>query len=431
MDRGFPKDKMKVLHLSTFNNEGGAAIAAGRLHKNLLERNIDSKMVSSCITGNTVKVIQCGGVGKIGKLIAKIRPYIDRIPLFIYIKNIKTPWSVAWLPNKLDKIIRDFDPDIVHVHWIGNGFISLSNISSIKAKIVWTLHDSWPFTGGCHVIQNCKSYLRKCGKCPQLGSNFSSDLSRIGWYRKANLCKSKTPLFIAPSKWMHQQAKSSSLLSDSNIEVIPNGLNISVFQPHEKQLAREILGLPKDKKIIMFGAMNATSDPNKGFTKLKEVLSILKEEEKHREKIILVIFGATEPDEKPELYFETIYLGRIYDEISLAVVYSAADIMCIPSLQESFCQTATESMACGTPVVAFFTSGLIDIVEHNISGYLAKSYDSGDFAHGVMKLLNNPLFLRKASESARVRAEHRFNISSVTTKYLQLYKKLLQDSNDA
>ena len=415
---------MKILHLSAFDGEGGAARAAGRLHRALLEQKKDS-WLGVRRKGETDKnVIQWGGEGNIARLILTLRPYIDALPLFIFRKKMNLPWSIAWLPNKIGRVMHKTSPDIVHVHWIGTGFLSLHNLSQFNTKMVWTLHDVWPFTGGCHIINECTEFRDSCGKCPQLGSKNNYDLSWLGWRRKKHLYKKNQPVFVAPSRWIAEQAKLSNLLSNSRIEIIPNGLDTNVFQPIDKQLARKLLGLPQDKKIIMFGAMSATADPNKGFDKLIKSLSVLKQSHL-KDEVELVVFGSSEPVDKINFGFKTTYLGRFHDDISLATVYSAADVMCVPSIQESFGQTATEAMSCGTPVVAFATSGLLDIVEHGVSGYLAKPYDEVDFANGLELLLSDETKLHGMSIEARRKVIESFDILKTTTQYMELYEQIL------
>jgi len=415
---------MKILHLSAFDGEGGAARAAGRLHRGLLVKQLESWMAVRRKGKDSKNVKQCGSEGKLGKLISLLRPYIDALPLVLFRNKKNVPWSIAWLPNKLGVIQLKIAPDIVHVHWVGTGFLSLGNLSRTKTKMIWTLHDAWPFTGGCHIINECTAFKKSCGVCPQLGSETKHDLSWFGWRRKQQLYRNQQIVFVAPSRWIAEQARSSSLLSNFQIEIIPNGLDTNVFQPIDKKLARELLGLPHDKKIILFGAMSATDDPNKGFDKLKNALSHFKQFGLGDE-IELAVFGSSEPFDKPELGFRTTYLGRYHDDISLTAVYSAADVMCVPSIQESFGQTATESMSCGTPVVAFATSGLLDIVDHGVSGYLAKPYDEVDFAKGIKSLVNDESNLNKMSIEARKKAVECFDISFVTSKYMDLYKRVV------
>jgi len=417
---------MKILHLNAFYGEGGAARATNRLHRNLLSRDKESWMVVRRKEEDNKNVIQCESDGKLVKLVSTLRPYLDAFPLVFFRKKRNLPWSISWLANQFIRVQSKISPDIVHVHWVGAGFLSLRNLSKIESRMVWTLHDAWPFTGGCHIINNCTAFKQSCGKCPQLGSGNHYDLSWLGWHRKKNLYNNNKITFVAPSHWIAEQARSSSLLSRFRIEVIPNGLDTNTFQPVDKQLSRKLLGLPQDKKIILFGAMSATSDSNKGFDKLQKSLLHLKKLG-FGDNVELVIFGSSEPANKPDMGFHTTYLGRFHDDVSLAIVYSAADLMCVPSIQESFGQTATEAMSCGTPVVSYATSGLLDIVDHKVTGYLAQPYDEMDFAKGIEFLISDSSCLQTMSKDARNKVLKCFDISIVASKYIELYEQVLRN----
>ncbi len=415
---------MKILHLSTYDEEGGAARAAGRLHRGLLDGGVDSWMVVRRKVGDGQRVLSCGNEGKLNKAAALMRRSVDALPLVLHVNRQNTPWNIAWLPNELGRHVKNIGPDIVHAHWVCQGFLSLHNLKKIGPPLVWSLHDSWPFTGGCHIVGSCSAFRSECGHCPQLGSTHKYDLSLLGWHRKRRLYEKKRPIFVAPSKWMAEQARSSSLLADAQIEIIPNGLDTNTFRPLDKQTARELLHLPLNKKILMFGAMNYDSDPNKGFDVLRKSLCILKQSA-IRNDIELAIFGAAKPEQELDLGFRAHYLGRFHDDISLAAVYSAADLICVPSIQESFGQVASEALSCGTPVVAFATSGLLDVVEHNVTGYLASPYDEVDLARGMELLLSDQSRLNRLSHAARACAIDRFELSVITSRYRNLYESLL------
>ncbi len=197
------------------------------------------------------------------------------------------------------------------------------------------------------------------------------------------------------------------------------------FKPLDKGLSRRTLDLPQDKKIVLFGAVNSVNDPNKGFRYLKQAMQLLATDG-WSETTEVVIFGASEPSTHHDLGLKTRYLGYLHDDISLALIYSAADVAVVPSIQEAFGKTALEAMACGTPVVAFGATGLLDIVEHEQTGYLAQPYESAELAKGIAWILEDAERLSDLRHQARARVEREFDIQHVAKRYLALYEEILE-----
>ncbi len=416
---------MKVLHLSTHDTSGGAARAAYRLHKGLQNIGIESQMLVQEKSSSDKTVI--APKIRLFQGIAKTKLTFETLPLKFYPQRTKGTFFSQWLPDRVVPQVAKNNPDIINLHWISAAFMQIESIAKLKQPLVWTLHDMWVFTGGCHVARDCQRYTQSCGSCPQLNSSNDWDLSRWVHKRKTKAWDkliSTNLTLIAPSAWIGECAKSSSLFKNSRVEVIPHGLNIQKYRPIEQKLAREILNLPQDKKLILFGALEATSDRNKGFHLLQPALEKLSQSG-WNDNTEVIIFGASEPENPPELGFKTHYLGHLYDDMSLATVYSAADVMLVPSLQESFGQTASESLACGTPVVAFNATGLKDIVSHQECGYLAQPYDVDDFARGITWVLDNAQRHQKLSYYAREQAERKFTLEVQARCYSNLYEQLI------
>jgi glycosyltransferase involved in cell wall biosynthesis len=230
---------------------------------------------------------------------------------------------------------------------------------------------------------------------------------------------------VAPSTWMRDCARASALFRNRPIvEVIPNGLDTTQFHPLPQGSAREALGLPADKQLVLFGALGATSDANKGFDLLVPALRQLARDG-WADRIHLVVVGARAPAETIDVGFPTTFLGRLYDDVSLILANSAADVAVIPSREESFGQSASEAHACGVPVVAFDTSGLRDIVQHGVTGYLARAFEPVDLAQGIRWVLENSARRATLGEAARSRAVQEFSIERVTQRYLDLYRRVL------
>lgn len=411
---------MRVLMLNTFDETGGAARSALRLLTGVRKHTIDAGMLVQFKTGNESAVI-CSR-HPLRKLARHIKVFLGLLPVRLYANNPENNFSPSILPDIKTGDITAINPDIIHLHWLCAGFLRMETLARLNKPLIWTLHDSWAFTGGCHVPFDCTRYRQKCGTCPVLGSSHDNDLSRRTWQRKAKAWQDLDLRVVAPSRWLADCARSSSLFRNARVDVIPHGLDLETFQLMEKKQARHQLGLPQDKKIILFGAVRGTTDPNKGFHLLKPALQILG---KGSSDLLAVVFSSFETVETPDLGMLFISLDRIDDDPKLAAVYAAADVFVVPSLQEAFCLTAVEALACGTPVVAFGATGLLDVVDHESCGYLARPYDHEDLAQGIAWVLENPERHARISAMARQKAESAFNLKKMTERYVSLYRELL------
>jgi glycosyltransferase involved in cell wall biosynthesis len=317
------------------------------------------------------------------------------------------------------------DSDIVNLHYIGEGFLPIRSLAKIGKPIVWSLHDSWPFTGGCHLPGDCKAYEQSCGNCPMLGATSERDLSHWILRHKTSQWRDLDITIATDSSWLADCARRSSLFGSRRIETINPGLNLKAYSHIDRATARSILSLPQNKKLVLFGAMHSTTDSNKGFQFLHPALQHLSKTALGQNTEVL-IFGASRPNPAPDFGVPSHYFGRLHDDISLSVLYSAADVMVVPSIRESFGQTASEAMACGTPVVAFGATGLLDIVDHQHNGYLAKPYDPMDLAQGINWVLSHDMEGHIAlSSNARNTAIARFSIEAMTSSYVDLFKEVL------
>jgi len=413
---------MKVLQVNYVDSKGGAARAAYRLHKYLPLRDIDSTMIVQSKLSNDTTVI--GPKTQVAKGLSLLQPKIDSFILNLYSNTDKTLYSPAIAPNNLVHAINKTNTDIVHLHWINGGFIRIEVLKNINKPVIWTMHDLWPFSGGCHYPFECTKYKNKCGSCPILHSIKDNDLSRWVWNRKQKSWKSLNLLPVSPSNWLAECARESSLFHNKRIEVIPNGLDLNYFKPIEKNTARESWSLPRDKKLILFGAMNATTDKRKGFHHLKSALHKLALSNL-RNHIELIVFGASAPSDAFDLGFKVNYLGQLHDDVSLCLLYSAADVFVAPSIQENFSNTVVEALACGTPTVAFNIGGMPDMIEHKINGYLAEAFVPEDLAAGIEWILGDKTRCQELSKAARAKTEKELSIILMAERYKKLYHEVL------
>lgn len=412
--------KMKILILNTLDTGGGASRSAYRLHQALLNNGIDSQMLVQNKSSDDWTVVTTYRT-KIQKFIHRLRPFLDSIPTRLYKNKAPMLFSPSWLGfNNIADKINAVNPDIAHLHWITFGMIKVEDIAKIKAPIVWSLHDMWAFTGGCHYADNCERYVKNCSDCPVLHSNKTKDLSRKVWIRKQKTFKKINNLTIVGlSQWLNNCSQNSALLKDRTHINLPNPIDTNIFKPLDKIKARVLWNLPTDKKLILFGADRAISNTNKGFKKLSTALNKLQ-----ISGVELIVFGSSAPKRPQKFGFKTHYIGHLHDDISLITLYSVADVVVVPSLQENLSNVIMESLACSTPVVGFDIGGNADMISHKNNGYLAKPFDTTDLKNGIEWVLNNNNYAMLC-DNARKKVLETFDSTTVAKQYIKLYKSIL------
>lgn len=413
---------MKVLLLSTYYMHGGAGRAAGRLQKALAGMDVDAHMLVQSNFGESHRYIH-GPLSPLERLVALFKPALEMLPLMLYPDRNRLPFSVNLLPDLVRSKVQSIAPDVINLHWVNGGFLRIETLQNLNRPMVMTLHDSWAFTGGCHIPLDCRRYTSSCGRCPALGSHSDLDLSRWTWRRKNKAWRGLPLTVVTPSRWLARCAKESSLFGGLRIEVIPNGLDLNCIQMIDKRVARAFFGLSPEKKYILFGALGSTSDRNKGFQYLVPALKKLAEAG-YGEEYEVIVFGAVEPPDAPDLGLKTRYLGYFHDEVSLNLLYCAADLFVAPSLQENLPNTIMEAMACGTPCVAFDVGGIPDLIDHKVNGYLAEPYSADSLAEGIAWVLKGDVPHATIAKAARVKVESEFRVELCANKYLKLYQEL-------
>jgi glycosyltransferase involved in cell wall biosynthesis len=405
---------MRVFSVNAYDIKGGAARAAYRIHQAVRRYGIDCHMyVNESISGDwTVK----GPSSYISKTIPNIRHALGALSSRMLRTTNPVLHSMNFLPSSWPDKFNNSDVDLVHLHWINHEMLSVGDISRIKKPIVWTLHDMWAFCGAEHYTDDFRwrdGYFKSNRPVYEGGI----DLNRLIWKHK--LKKWDRPInIVTPSNWLAKLAKESVLMKDWPVTVIPNAIDTNIWRPIDKNIARKLLNLPIDIPLLSFGAMGGSADPRKGFDLLLGALKLLKEKHVDTE---LIIFGQLEAESPVDLGFKTHYLGHLYDDITLTLLYSAIDVLLIPSRSDNLPNTGLEAHACGTPLVCFKVGGLEDIVQHKKTGYLAKPFDIEDFANGIKWVLSDDLKHKELSINARLVAEDKFSYPVVAEKYYKSY----------
>lgn len=425
---------MNILHINTTDIIGGAARAANRLHLGLRLLGVDSKMLVAQKRGYDKDVIQYKISNTLAsRVVRKINWYRlnkyyaegkkNSATIYDHFSGPKTIYNNKNLINQLP------DFDIINLHWISHfiDYNTLFDILNEKTPIFWTLHDMNVFTGGCHYTNGCIKYKEKCGKCPQLGKIKENDLSKKIWSNKKKIfdqISSDQIHFVANSNWLKQEAQNSMVLRKFNISYIHFGLNHNIFCVRNKQAIRKSLNIPSESKVILF-VSQSLSNRRKGFNQLIKAINELKS----INNLILISIGngkATEIKKIPVLNF-----GSIENDMILSLIFNAADIFVIPSLQEAFGQTALEAMACGTPVVGFDTGGIPDMVKPYETGLLAKVGDSYDLAEKIQWMLDNRVKREEMGKNCRTMVENEFRLDIQASRYLELYRNMLNKQQNA
>lgn len=416
------RDHPRVRHLSTYEQRGGAARACHRLHGALREQGIDSRLQVARRDSPVTDVV--GGNSARARMLAIARPLIART-----IKALQRPGdpeyrSLGLLPSRQCTSPTLSGAEVLHLHWVGNEFLSVAEIGRITEPVVWTLHDMWAFCGAEHYADDDPDARWRQGydtrNRPR--QHVGIDLDRLTWQRKQRAWRTPMPL-VCPSRWLADCARGSALLSDWPVRVIPYALDPEVFRPLPRSEARLRLGLPIDRPLVLFGAIGGTRDPRKGW---RHVVEAMGDPALRASGLSGMVFGEDAPSSRAALPVPVHWAGRIGEDALLAVLYSAADVFVLPSLRDNLPLTGMEAQACGCPVVAFDATGLPDVVEHGETGYLARPFEAEDLARGIRFVLEDEERRARLSANARARAVRLWAPEVVVPQYLDLYREVLE-----
>ena len=413
---------MKILLVSSSDKLGGAGIANWRLYQGLKNQGADVHMLVQYKNTVDPEVIEIKSTQE--KLRFTIRHKIEQRKT----EKLK-PTRKFTLQNTsfsdFKKRIELINPDIIHIQWAHKSFFNITDLSKIDTPILFTMHDMWAFTGGCHYSLDCLGYISNCENCPVISvkskQSIAAELFKI---KKETFSNKQNLHFVALSNWMYNEANKSTVLTKNKIHEIPNLLRVNDYKIINKEQARYILNLPNDKTILLFGSLGGKTDPRKGFNILIKAIDNLDAEIK--DQLLGIIIGEECQSSDSLLPIETISIGSLQDKTSLNVAYCAANFCIFPSIQEAFGLMALESLACGTPVCGFNETGLSDIVTHMETGYLAKNRSESDLSKAIQYMIKLDKELNIA-ERCKKQAEN-FNEGTITKRYLELYKEILNPS---
>lgn len=416
---------MRITHLSTYDMSGGAARSAYRLHTGLRSLGHESRLLTLYKVSSDPTVIQFIPPDDISTRFRRglRRRFLEQVGGEVGARGTgATLFSDDRSQHGADAIRQLPATDVLNLHWVA-GFIDYESFFLRVPRglpVAWTLHDMNPFTGGCHFDGGCGRHALQCGQCPQLESSDSNDLSSQIWSRKRS-AYSKTFAhalhLVAPSRWISDEAKKSSLFAGFPSTVIPYGVDTDLFQPRDKGQAREQLKIPQESSVVLFVA-DAVGERRKGFRLLAEAVQSLKYVPDLY--FLAVGRGASSVDLGPRV----VTLDYIEDENRLSLVYSAADVFVVPSLQDNLPNTVLEALACGVPTVAFDVGGLRDIIQEGKSGHLVPAGDIHALRATIAQMLENPEQRAMMAGECRGRALAEYGLDIQASRYAALYRAL-------
>ncbi|MEO1290345.1 MAG: glycosyltransferase [Chloroflexota bacterium] len=411
------QNTVKPLHLSTYDR-GGAAVASLRLHHEFLRQGLPS----TYLVGH--KTTQLETVEVATDVMGSIeQKWFQRVykKNFILDKQARRTGAIKWSDNRrwhtLPLRLNQSNANIIHLNWLGDGLLPIGMMRFINKPMVWTMHDSWAYTGGCHVPLDCHRYQTACGQCPQLQSDNHLDRSHDSYKLKQSTWHRLNLIVVCPSEWLAERFRQSDMFKSHRIEVIPNGLDLAQFKVHAKNDARRQLHVDPDRKYILFGAVSI-NDRNKGGDLLAHALIHLQ----LQDNVTILLLGK----EQDEFVFPDSIgvkrLGYISDQTQLNHIYAASDVCVVPSRQENLNNTIMEALASGTPAVAFDVGGNRELIAHLKHGYLAQPYQPEELAYGISWCINNT---EKIVDNARNYVEANYDIHKIATRYWDLYQQIL------
>ena len=413
---------MRIALINTYSHNGGAAVACLRLAEALSAQNHEVRMVvaSQNQPHDLVTPYAHNFVKKLHYLSAFAAERLHFLP-YEASKSVRFAYSPASFGVNILDMPEIKNAELLHFHWVNHGFLSLNffkKLQKLNKPVVFTLHDQWLFTGGCHYSDACQNYVNGCGNCFFIKKPHKNDISHKIWAQKNEILQELNPQIVTCSHWLAQKARESSIFRHTPVNAIANGIDTQVFSPASQADARAKLNLPQNTPLILFAAGNV-ADPRKGFSYLTQALTML---DSTLPKPELLIFGKSDPKTMENLPLKAHHLGKLHTQSHIAAAYNAANVYVSPSLQDNLPNTIMEALACGLPVTAFDTGGIPEMVQHQHSGFVAPQKDVAALAQGIGFCLQNGAML---GENARNFALSHYDYAHIAKKYLQIYHTAL------
>jgi len=426
---------VKVVHLSTNDAAGGAARATTRLHRALVEAGCDSRMFVLNKTGYDERTERLVTSSWWSEARQQLSSAALNATLYRYRADETFSFEYGFTSASTAALLaRSRDAQVVNLHWT-RGLVTSGQARRIAeqngARIVWTLMDIGALTGGCHYTHGCTGYQRSCGRCPRIRSSSDHDISRRSWRRRKRNFSAVPPVLVACNRWTRERARESSLLQQARCEIIPLAIDIEVFRPVASALAREVLGIPREARVIFCGALKMGDQARKGLDSLVDALqrlpALLDGARQHDSPVMLLTAGGSDFASKLKIPFRHQHLGLLGDDRSLTLAYSAADLYVSPSIEDAGPMMVNESLACGTPVVSYAIGTAADQVENGANGWIAPLGDSAELARGLAQILDarDPERLRARSREVALES---YSPARIARRYQDLYSELASES---
>ncbi len=418
---------MKILLVGKSTHTGGAAIASYRLMEILRESGVDVKMLVQ--EGGEDDEAVFSTTRSKPKLWANFLRFAMERLLFLRHEKNKEVRFLFSMANTRERLIRSKlikEADIIHLHWVNAGFLSLSSLKELLdlgKPVVWTFHDMWAITGGCHHALTCERYKQSCGDCLYLKKPGKNDLSHRLWLKKSKIFKGRDITVITPSQWLRACVRESSLFGHADVHAIHNPVDQTQFKPIDRETACRKLGLDPSKRYILFGAASV-KNLYKGFSYFLDAIKQMSQDPEAVEGVEIILFGKTGEDVTQMFPLPTHNIEYISSTQTMVKLYSLAQLYAISSLQDNFPSTIIESMLCGTPVVGFRTGGIPEMIGHFEDGYLAEHLSPTDLAEGMKWVLSYDQY-QALSDKARSAAVRRFSRERSAALHVELYRKVL------